>query len=279
MSRLLDLGRQVLVYAIATVIVAVWVSPLLITVFTAGKTTAELMGTPLWWLPPSRWQFANFVTAWTRGRMGLHIWNTVRISLPSVLAALSLSSLAAYALSRFRFPGVNLILMVFVAGNLIPLQMLMIPVFRFTNYLGIYNTHLSVIIMHSTFQTGFCTFFLRNFMKGTPDSLFEAARVDGANEFVIFLKVGVPLMTPAYAALGILVFTWVWNDYLWSLILIQSDRLKPVTLGLTVLQGEFFVEWNILSAGAILAAIAPVLVFFTFQKYFIGGLTMGAVKD
>jgi len=168
--------------------------------------------------------------------------------------------------------------MIFVGGMLIPFQMLLIPVYRFSVNTGLYDTYLGVILFHIAFQTGFCTFFLRNFMLTIPKSLFEAAKIDGAGDFMIYRKIIMPLVVPALAALGILEFTWIWNDYLWSLVLIQSDRIKPVTLGLANLQGQWITSWNIIAAASILAALVPILVFLVFQRYFIEGLTMGSVK-
>ena len=168
--------------------------------------------------------------------------------------------------------------MIFVGGMLLPFQMLMIPVYRFSISVGIYNTYLGVILFHVSFQLGFCTFFLRSFMKTLPRSLFEAAKVDGASDVLLYARIVLPLIRPALAALSILEFTWIWNDYLWALVLIQSDKIKPVTLGLTVLQGEYIAQWNVIAAGALLAAIPPIIVFLIFQRHFIDGLTMGALK-
>jgi multiple sugar transport system permease protein len=156
--------------------------------------------------------------------------------------------------------------------------MLLIPVYRFSVVTGLYDTLIGVILFHIAFQLGFCTFFLRNFMATIPSSLFDAARIDGAGAFKIYSKIIMPLVKPAVAALSILEFTWIWNDYLWSLILLQSDAKKTVTIGLTTLQGQWISSWNIIAAGALLAATVPVIVFLVFQRYFIQGLTLGSIK-
>jgi len=161
---------------------------------------------------------------------------------------------------------------------LIPFQMLLIPVYRFSVSIGIYDKFIGVILFHIAFQLGFCTFFLRNFMKTIPSSIFDAAMIDGAGHFTIYSRIVMPLVLPALAALGILEFTWIWNDYLWSLILIQSDKIKPITLGLVNLQGQWVTSWNTMAAGAIIAAVVPLFVFLLFQRYFIEGLTLGSVK-
>ena len=168
--------------------------------------------------------------------------------------------------------------MIFVGGMLIPFQMLLIPVYRFSVDVGIYDRFIGIILFHVAFQMGFCTFFIRNFMMTIPKDIFEAARIDGANHFTIYRSIILPLVVPALSALGILEFTWIWNDYLWALILLQSDAKKPITLGLANIQGEWISSWNIVAAASIIAAIIPIIVFLIFQKYFIEGLTMGSVK-
>ncbi|WP_455381857.1 carbohydrate ABC transporter permease, partial [Salinispira pacifica] len=177
---------------------------------------------------------------------------------------------------RFRLS--KTILIIFIAGMLIPFQMLMIPVYRFSSATGLLNSFPGIILFHVSFQLGFCTFFLRNFMKQIPFSLFEASKLDGASDFAIYRDVVLPLSISSMAALAVLEFTWIWNDLLWSLVLLQSDKLKPVTLGLANMQGEFITDYNMIAAGSLVAAVAPVLVFLLFQRFFIDGLTVGAEK-
>jgi len=264
-------------YLFWVMITIIWVSPLLITFFTSMKSLDELLQT--WWLPPRTWHPENFPQAWSNGKMGRYILNSFIITVPSLMGTLFLSSMGAFALSSYRFRFAVPILLVFVAGMLVPFQMLMIPVYRFSLNVGIYDSYLGVILFHIAFQLGFCTFFLRNFMKTLPLSLFEAAKVDGARDFSIYWRIALPLVKPALAALATLEFTWIWNDYLWALVLIQTDRFKPVTLGITVLQGQWIAQWNLIAAGSLLAAAPPVLMFLLFQRYFIEGLTMGAIKE
>ncbi len=161
---------------------------------------------------------------------------------------------------------------------LIPFQMLMIPVERFSSLVGLKNSTIGVVLFHIAFQLGFCTFFLRNFMKQIPFSLIESMRIDGAHEFTIYRKVVLPLALPALAALSVLEFTWIWNDMLWSLVLLRSDALKPITLVLANMQGQFVSYYNMTAAGSVIAALPPLLIFLFFQRYFIEGLTVGAEK-
>lgn len=265
-------------YVFGTIIVVVWLIPILIALFTSMKSMDELMKSPLMWAPPKKWVFSNFAEVWNKVGMSRYVLNTIIITVPSVLGALIISSLGAFALAFYKFKMNKPILITFIAGMLIPFQMLMIPVYRFSDSVGLINTFPGVILFHIAFQLGFCTFFLRNFMKQIPFSLIEAPRIDGANDFYIYRKIILPLSISSMAALSVLEFTWIWNDLLWSLILLQQDTLKPVTLGLANMQGEFITNYNMVAAGSIIAAIVPLVVFLMFQKYFISGLTVGAEK-
>jgi multiple sugar transport system permease protein len=155
---------------------------------------------------------------------------------------------------------------------------LLLPVFRLTDALHIYNTYWAVIIFHTAFQMGFCTFVLRNYMRTVPGEILEAARMDGCSEFRIYSQIMMPLTLPAIAALATLEFTWIFNDFLWALILIQNDALKPVTTGLASLQGQYIQDWTVIIAGSLIATMPTVLVFLFLQRYFIAGLTLGATK-
>ena len=210
--------------------------------------------------------------------LGRYFLNSLVITLPTVLGTIILSSMTGYSLAVHRFKLNMLLFAMFIAGNFIPFQILMIPVRSITISFGMYDTFWGLIIFHIAFQTGFCTFFLRNFIKELPFELVEAARADGATEWTIFTKIIIPLITPALAALAVLEFTFIWNDYFWALILAQSDNIKPLTLGLETLRGQFMTSWNIILAGSVVTALPPVIMFFIMQKQFIQGLTFGSVK-
>ena len=135
------------------------------------------------------------------------------------------------------------------------------------------------MVFHVAFQTGFCTLFMRNFIRELPDALIESARVDGFSELSIFWHIAVPLVRPALAALAVLEFTFIWNDYFWALVLVQSDSARPVTAGLQALAGTWLAAWQLMSAGALVAAAPSVVIFFLMQRHFVAGLTLGAVKE
>jgi multiple sugar transport system permease protein len=265
-------------YGLSTLIVSFWLIPFIITVFTSTKGLEEIMTSRRVWLPPVNIEWGAFRTAWVDGNMHTYFRNTFLIATPSVLGCMFVSSLSAFALAFYRFRFSRAVLLLFVGGMLIPFQMLLIPVYRLSTNLGLYNTLAGVILFHVGFQIGFCTFFLRNFMVTIPSSLFESARMDGASHFTIYRKVILPLSLPAMAALAILEFTWIWNDYLWGLVLLQSDHLKTVTLGLANMQGQYVTNYHVMAAGSLLAAAVPMVVFLLLNRVFILGLTNGAVK-
>lgn len=271
-------GIKILFYTLGTVLTVLWLFPIAIAIFTAFKSMDEIMGDPYMWKIPHRWVFSNFVRAWTSAGMGRYVMNTFIITVPSLLGTLFVSSLGAFALAFYKFKLNRTVLIIFISGMLIPFQMLLIPVYRFSDRAGLINTLHGVILFHAAFQSGFCTFFLRNFMKQIPFSLIEVSRIDGTSEFTIYRRIILPLCVSSFAALSVLEFTWIWNDLLWALILLQSDKLKPVTLGLANMQGQYVTNYNMIASGSIIAAAVPLAVFLVFQRYFIDGMTIGAVK-
>ena len=254
-----------------------WLLPVIAAVFTSFRTQDDITARGFWTRPES-FVLDNFIRAWTEARVEKYLINSFIITIPALLAMLFFSSLAAYALARYRFRGNLFIYFVFVAGTLLPFQILMLPVFRITNALGLFDTYGALILIHTAFQLGFCTFVLRNFMRTVPFEIIDAARVDGCGEFRIYWQIVLPLTLPALAALATLEFTWVFNDYLWAIILLRSDALRPVTAGLATLRGQYNTDWPVITAGALLATIPTLLVFVFLQRYFIQGLTLGSGK-
>lgn len=255
-----------------------WMAPLIAIFMTAGRPQADLLAGNYWgW--PSRFAFGdNFREVFTTSPMLVFFMNSVVVTVVTVVGVLVLSTLAAVALAKYEFRGRTVLFAMFIAGNFLPYQILMIPVRELAVTFGMYNSVWALIFFHTAFQTGFATLFLRNFIAGLPEELFEAARIEGASEFRILRVIVVPLIRPALAGLAVLVFTFVWNDYFWALALVQSDSAKPLTLGLAGLKGEWLTAWNLISAGALFAALPPVLLFLFMQKHFVAGLTAGAVR-
>ncbi len=256
-----------------------WLLPLIGVALTSVRTIEDLNRGNFWgW--PSEIRFANYVDVFVDARMAQFILNSFLISIPAVAGAVALSCMAGFALAKYRFRGNLLLLVIFVAGNLVPFQVLMIPVRNLmVDTFGLYDTRSGLILFHVAFQTGFCTLFMRNFIKQLPNDMLDAARIEGLSELRIFWSIVLPLVRPAIAAIAALTFTFVWNDYFWALVLVQSDDVRPLTAGLQSLRGMWLASWQLISAGSIVAAVPPVLMFFLMQRHFIAGLTAGSESD
>ncbi len=230
----------------------------------------------------------NYRDAVSRGDLVHHFVNTVIIVVPALVLTLFLSSMVAFVVSRFSFRGNVALLMLFTAGNLLPQQVIITPLFRlyravplpsFMSDSGtLFDSFWGIILIHVAFQTGFCTFVLSNYMKTLPQELSEAARVDGASAWRQYWQITLPLCRAPIAAMATLEFTWIYNDFFWALVLMVTGDKRPITSSLNNLQGQFFTDNNLVAAGSLLVAGPTVLVYLLLQKQFIGGLTLGATK-
>lgn len=264
--------------AAVPILLIIWLLPIIAVAMTSVRGAADLNSGNYWGLP-TEWQILeNYTAVFKNTPIVRYILNSFLVTIPTVIGALTLSCLAGFALGVYRFKLNLLVFFMFVGGNFVPFQILMVPVRNLSLSLGLYDTVTGLVLFHIAFQTGFCTFFMRNFVRDLPRELVEAARVEGASEFLIFWKVVLPLVRPALAALSVLIFTFIWNDYFWATVLIQGEHAMPVTGGLKSLNGQWVSQWQLVSAGSIVAAMPPVIVFFLMQKQFIAGLTMGATK-
>jgi multiple sugar transport system permease protein len=256
----------------------IWLLPMIAVLVTSVRSSDELSEGNYWGWPRHFAMWDNYRDALTTSPMLHYFWNSVLITVPAVVGSITLAAMAGFALAIYRFRGNSTLFATFVAGNFVPVQVLMIPVRDLSLQLGLFNTVGALILFHVSFQTGFCALFLRNFIKQLPFELVEAARIEGANEWMVFFRIVLPLIRPALAALAILVFTFVWNDYFWALCLTQGDAAAPITVGVAALKGQWTTAWNLVSAGSILAALPSVAMFFAMQKHFVAGLTFGATK-
>jgi len=230
----------------------------------------------------------NYTNAWAQGDFTKHFINSAIITIPAVLATLFLASCVAFVVARFSFRFNLALLGVFTAANLLPTQALLIPIYRlfqrwpvpeWVNSSGVMlNSLLGVILVNVAFQTGFCAFVLSNYMKTIPHELYESAQVDGASVLRQFFQMTLPLCRPALAALGVLEVTWIYNEFFWATVLLQTGDKFPVTSSLNNLKGQFFTDYNLLSAGSVIVAVPTLVIFFLLQKQFVSGLTLGATK-
>jgi multiple sugar transport system permease protein len=280
--------RHVVSYVVLSVLSLLWLLPIVWTFYISLRPYSETQSADslLGW--PKTLNFDNYTRAWQQSDF-LHFFiNSAIITIPAVIITLFLASLIAFAVSRYSFRFNLVLLLTFTASNLLPPQIILVPLYRIylllplphvLNEKGIwYDSYWGVAAIHVAFQMGFATFVLSNFMKALPTELTEAALVDGASVWTQYRKIILPLCRPALAALGVLMTTWIYNDFLWALVLMSTGSKRPITAALNNLKGEYFTDLNLLAAGAMMAAIPTLIVFFVLQKQFVGGLTLGATK-
>jgi multiple sugar transport system permease protein len=230
----------------------------------------------------------NYRNAWEQGDFGRHFLNSLIVTVPAVLLTLFLSCCVAFVVARFSYRFNLVLLGLFTAANLLPPQALLIPVYRmfrsievpfwFSESGTLLDSFWGLIAVNVAFQTGFCTFVLSNYMKGLPRELYESAVVDGASVTRQFFQITLPLCRPPLAALATLQTTWIYNEFFWATVLLQSGDKYPVTSSLNNLRGQFFTDNNLVAAGSVLIAIPTLVIFFVLQKQFVAGLTLGATK-
>lgn len=268
------------------IISLVWLFPLLWALFNSFRDYGYTVQNG--YLSFGGFTFDNYINAWNRGGFTTSFLNSAVITITAVLLTLALSSCAAFVLARYSFKFNLAMLAVFVSANLLPPQSLLIPVYRMFRSIevplwlsesgSLLDSHLGVILINVAFQTGFTTFVLSNYMKTFPKEIYESAALDGASAWRQFYGLTLPLLRPPLAALGTLQVAWIYNEFFWATVLMQSGDKFPVTSSLNNLKGSFFTDYNLLSAGSIIAALPVLVVFFVLQKQFIAGLTLGATK-
>jgi multiple sugar transport system permease protein len=279
---------RIALYAFLTVMALGWLVPLAWAIYTALRPFSDTQAHGYISLP-SALTLDNFLTAWSQGDFALHFASTLIVTIPAVIVTLIVASMVAFAVSRFSWRFNLTILLIFIAGNLLPPQVLILPLFKiYTGIHGVpeplsdngllYDQYFGLFLINTVFQLGFCILVLSNYMKTISHELTEAALVDGAGVLRIWAAVIMPLCRPALAALATLEFTFIYNDFFWALILVKSGDRRPITSALNNLQGQFFTNTNLLAAGALLAAVPTILVFIALQRYFISGLSLGATK-
>ena len=268
-----------LLYFVLTIMLILFMVPVYGAIVTAFKTQAEVSAGGYWTIP-TRFAAENFerVMDPDDGNLGLYLGNSLLLTIPASLFSIALGTLAGYGLGKYNFKGDGFLFILIVAGMFLPPQIALIPVFRLMNDIGLYDTLWAVIIIHTAFGIPICTLVMRNFFQVVPNALREAALIDGANEYSIFFRIMLPLTLPALAVLATLQFTWIWNDFLWPFILTQRAESRTVMVGILNLTGQYTVDWGGQAAASLIGSLPTLFIFVFFQRYFIRGLTLGAVK-
>ena len=278
---------RILLYAFISLTALLWLVPIAGAIFASFRPYAETVrdGFFSW---PQTLTLDNYRNAWALGDIPRKYWNTIVILVPALVFTLFFASMVAFVCSRYSWRFNILLLSLFTAGNLLPQQIIIQPLFQFYNHVEL-PTFLSnsgklngsvwgLILIHVAFQSGFCTFVLSNYMKLLPKSLNDAARIDGAGVWKQYWQIIMPLTLPALAALATLEFTWIYNDFFWAVVLEQQGADRPITSSLANLGGQFFTDDNLIAAASMYVALPTLIVYLALQRYFIAGLTIGAEK-
>ena len=271
-------GLQIAYKIALPIALFIWLLPLLAIFMTSIRPAADINSGNMFGWPTAFNLLENYTAVFTQSEAVTYFWNSVKVTIPTVIISVSLACLAGYGLAIYRFKFALPLFFLFIAGNFVPFQILMVPVRDLSVQTGLYDTVTGLVLFHAAFQTGFCTLFMRNFIRALPHELIESARIEGVSELKIFWHLVLPLVRPAIAALSVLIFTFIWNDFFWATVLTQGEASKPITAGIRALNGQFVSQWHLVSAASLMAAVPPVLMFFAMQKHFIAGLTLGATK-
>jgi len=269
-----------IVRTVVVIIIAVtWLVPTLGLAVTSLRPQSDI-ATSGWWrvFSTPRLTLENYTNVLTARHFFMNFLNSIIITVPSTILPIIIAALAAYSFAWLRFRGRNLLFLIIVALLVLPLLETWVPVLRMQSALGLKGRFLAIWLAHTAYGLPFAIFLLRNFFSELPRELFEAAHMDGYSDLGVFRSIVLPLSVPALASLGIFQFVWVWNDLMNALVLLQDLKKFPLTVAIQSLLGQYGSEWNLLASGAFISMSIPLLVFFLLQRYFVAGITAGAVK-
>jgi alpha-glucoside transport system permease protein len=278
------------------VVVILWIIPALGVLITSFRPE-ELVDSTGWWtvfanpFRAGQWTFENYSLALDAGGLGNAFLNSLAVALPATVIPIAIAAFAAYAFSWMEFRGRYVMFIAVVALLVVPLQMALIPILRLYNNgatlgrlivfpdLDLVGTFLGVWLAHAAFGLPLAVYLLRNYIGSLPSSIIESAKIDGADHFTIFWRLIIPLSVPALAAFAIFQFLWVWNDLLVAYVFLGgTEEVRVLTIALSNLVGSRGENWHLLTAAAFISMALPLVVFFSLQRYFVRGLTAGAVK-
>jgi alpha-glucoside transport system permease protein len=260
-----------------------WIVPT-IGLFVTSLRSEEAALTSGWWtvlkspFDLTQWTIANYQEVWTEGGMGNAFLNSFAVSLPATIIPIMIAAFGAYAFTFMQFRGRDVLFVVIVGLLVVPNQVALVPLLRIYGSFDLTGSFLAVWLAHAGFGMPLAIYILRNYMATLPKGVIESAKMDGASHFTTFWKLIVPMSVPALASFAIFQFLWVWNDLLVALIFLGPGDNEVVTITVAQLVGSQNQGWQLLTAGAFVSMIVPLIVFISLQRYFIRGLTAGSVK-
>ncbi len=268
-------GKNAVIWVLLVVGAGVMFFPLYWMFATAVRPRTELFSGEFNLLP-SELVWSNFSEAWGKLPFTQFYVNSIVIAVIAVAITVFINLLAGYTFAKYQFPGRDVLFLLLISTLMIPIQVIMVPEFLIVSQLGWVNTYAGVIAPRAA--EAFGIFMVRQFMVSIPDELLEAARLDGASEFKIFLRVVLPLSWPVIAVLTIFTFMWRWNDFAWPLVVLQERSTYTVPLGLNLMKGQFFTDWTGIMSMSLVSILPMLVVFVFFQRYFIQGIASTGIK-
>jgi raffinose/stachyose/melibiose transport system permease protein len=267
-----------ILWLVLIVVAVIWIAPFVFIVFTSLKANSTVMGSSAF-APPTSLEWGNFSAAWARGHFSTTVLNSALITLIKVPLGLLISAMAAYALSRIQLPAGRAIFLLVLFGTMLPFQVMLAPLFTLVNSFGLINTKVGIILPYLAFGVPYQVFILHGFFNEVPKELSEAALVDGASHFTIFRRIFLPISLPVLAALLILDFVATWNEFAMALVILQDNSTWTLPLGLMSFQSQFQSDYGQLNAAIVMTVLPATIVYLIFQRYFVSGLTSGAIKE
>ncbi len=267
-------------HLIIIIIAIVWMIPTVGLLVSSFRPAAEVSSTGWWTAFQTPFQFTveNYSAVLSQNGMLRSFANSLIIAIPGTVIPILVAGFAAFAFAWMKFPGRNALFIFVVALIIVPIQMTLIPVLKLYTNVHLVGTFVGIWLAHTAYGLPFAIFLLRNFFGGLPRELIESAHLDGASNMAVFFRLILPLSVPALASLTIFQFLWVWNDLLVALVYLQSPNLAPMTLTINNLVSSFGTSWQLLTAAAFISMALPLVIFFALQRYFVEGITAGAIK-
>ena len=267
---------KILTYVILSVWSLIVLFPIWTLLINSFKVQKDIFANPFGL--PKHFTLNGYITAWTQGRFDLYFYNTIFVTVTSLLLILLLGSLAAYALAKWKSWVTKFLYFFFIAGLMIPIRLGTIDLVRLMKFLGLLNTLWSLIPVYVAMGMPIATFVLTAFIQGLPNEMFDAARVDGASEWNIYAYIVLPLLRPALATVAIFNMIKIWNDFWFPLVFIRAEQSRTIALGVSLLFGEYQTDWNKALSVLSLAAMPILVLYVILSREFIKGLTAGAIK-
>lgn len=269
------LSWRIFIYAIALIMIALMAYPLVWMVYSSFKTDREIFLRP--WSLPESFQVNNWVKAWKTGNLGRYFLNSAFVTSVSVALIVFLSSLAAYAFARIKFKGREFLFYIFLLGLILPVQIVIIPLFAFFNRTGLLNTYFALILPYIAWGLPLSIYIFRSFFLTLPEDIADAAKIDGCSLFGLYWRIMLPMIRPALMTIVILQSINVWNEFLLALLFIYEDELKTLPVGLLAFYGYHNVNYKLIFSALSITTIPILIVYFIFQKQIVSGLTTGAM--